>query len=80
MAVCRLLGIVRRSDPESKSEIEDSNQAHALHILQSLVHDGGLSQVGVVANLALFYLKDFHILADLALEIVIQLSRLTNPG
>ena len=54
MAVCRLLGIVRRSDPESKSEIEDSNQAHALHILQSLVHDGGLSQVGVVANLALF--------------------------
>ena len=58
MAVCRLLGIVRRSDPESKSEIEDSNQAHALHILQSLVHDGGLSQVGVVTNVALFCLKD----------------------
>ena len=46
MAVGRLLGVVRRSGPELKSEIEDSNQAHALHILKSLVHDGSLSQVG----------------------------------
>lgn len=41
--VTRLLSIVRRSD-QLKSEFEDSSQAHGLHILKSLVHDGTLNQ------------------------------------
>ena len=44
MAIARLLAIVRRSDhPVEAAEIEDNSQAHALHILKSLVHDGGLN-------------------------------------
>ena len=37
--------IARGAEVVGSSEHEDSGQAHALHILRSLVHDGGLSQV-----------------------------------
>ena len=44
LAVSRLLHIIRKSEAVTEAvEIEDTSQAHALHILKSLVHEGSLN-------------------------------------
>jgi hypothetical protein len=53
LAILRLLHIIRKIGAVTEAaELEDTSQAHALHILKSLVHEGSLNHdIG-------FYLAD----------------------
>jgi hypothetical protein len=86
MVIGRLLTIVKRSDlPVEAAEIEDTYQAHALHILKSLVHDGGLNaEIGLyLADILQACVESFNssswAIRNAALQLFGKLLSLSSP-